>query len=213
MLVLVMMFLLVVGCATGKMWVKPAMDYVYENKVVVNVDKDKVWNQLIRNVAQSFFVINNLDKESGFINLSYSGAAAPYVDCGTMNIEASGPPGVTKYSYSFPYTSPYEAYVTCREVQSNIGLQKQLCPTKRSTSLAGRINILVQGVEGEKTKVSVYVKYVFTVKVQTQWMFGVYNRSHQWDWVASFITNGEDRGCKPTGELERIILDFVGKEV
>ena len=44
---------------------------------------------MVAGIGDSFFVINNLDKESGFINVSYSGDPCMFVDCGRVNSDVT----------------------------------------------------------------------------------------------------------------------------
>ena len=57
---------------------------VINNEVVVLSDYDKTWSDLVGEMSKSFYVINNIDKESRLINLSFSinTNISDYVDCG-----------------------------------------------------------------------------------------------------------------------------------
>jgi len=49
----------------------------------VNKSPANVWDKLVKNMATSFFVINNIDKESRIINLSFSSdKPQDCIDCG-----------------------------------------------------------------------------------------------------------------------------------
>ena len=58
--------------------------YNVSNTITVNKSKEEVWKELIPQIGKNFFVINNLDKESGIINISYSGDPERYIDCGEI---------------------------------------------------------------------------------------------------------------------------------
>ncbi|WZB71892.1 hypothetical protein WJ968_09260 [Achromobacter xylosoxidans] len=70
------------------------------------VDKpiDEVWTKAVPAIGKQFFVINNLDKSSGLMNLSYSGSPEQYVDCGHLNLQDQKASGVQ--TQSFPLRRP-----------------------------------------------------------------------------------------------------------
>src|ERR1035437_6283960 len=81
--VLLLLPLLFVGCGIvqiSKDYTPPSKKNKIINKTIINGSKDVVWKKVISNLSQNFFVVNNLDKESGFINVSYSGDPEEYVD-------------------------------------------------------------------------------------------------------------------------------------
>jgi len=70
------------GCA-GRLEYRPPNSIApQQNSVEINKSKDAVWKIIVPAIGKNFFVINNLDKESGIINISYSGDPERYVDCG-----------------------------------------------------------------------------------------------------------------------------------
>ena len=48
---------------------------------------EEAWSRAIPQIGKSFFVINNIDKSSGILNVSYTGDPEKYVDCGTIHSE------------------------------------------------------------------------------------------------------------------------------
>src|SRR4051794_16801166 len=54
------------------------------NEVTINKPFDEVWDKLIAALAKNFFVINNVDKTSHIINVSFSAdEPGTLIDCGT----------------------------------------------------------------------------------------------------------------------------------
>jgi hypothetical protein len=61
------------GCASATSNYQPPSTSARNYSKEVNRPKDLVWNDTVAALGQRFFVINNMDKASGLINLSYSG--------------------------------------------------------------------------------------------------------------------------------------------
>jgi hypothetical protein len=91
----------ITGCA-GK------LDYIRPNNLVAKpvnfkiIDKprDIVWNATVPELGKQFFVINNLDKSSGLINISYNGDPEKYVDCGRTTSFFKN--AIEERTYDFP---------------------------------------------------------------------------------------------------------------
>ena len=75
------------GCLSGGFNYQPPPDSaVPPNSKAVAKPIDAVWKELVSGLAGRYFVINNIDRGSGLINLSYSGDPQLYVDCGELEI-------------------------------------------------------------------------------------------------------------------------------
>ena len=82
------------GCATKVDYRPPSLASVPSNSKVVDKPIDEVWTKAVPAIGKQFFVINNLDKSSGLMNLSYSGSPEQYVDCGHLNLQDQKASGV-----------------------------------------------------------------------------------------------------------------------
>lgn len=196
--------IIVSSCAHKFQYTQPKMNYNVIKSKTVNMSKDQVWKKIISKLSETFFVINNIDKESGLINISYSGDPQKYVDCGEIYSYIENLRG--KRTYQFPASSAHQEYEIWED---------QLMPVKRNMSLEGRINIVVQEIEPEKTQVSVNSKYIITKE------FSVYRtdyNTYQGFWQKSSETFSFNTGGKGTqssiecicnGELEKSILDLI----
>jgi len=157
-------------------------------------------------MGQKFFVINNMDKESGFINVSYSGDPELYVDCGSATSYVKNAAGERTYSYRAAQKS------TDLEVMDSQGLFF----IHREMSLEGRINVLVQPISNNSTTVTVNSRYILT---RTSNVRDVNNRTSTFKSDVTFNTgqtgslensNGRQPTiCVPTGGLEKSILDLA----
>lgn len=168
--------------------------------------RDAVWNSAVPKLGKQFFVINNLDKSSGLINLSYSGDPESYVDCGRIISYVSNARGAR--TYDFPASKADQQY----EVMSG-----NLFFVHRKMSLDGRINLIFEELSPNETRVTANTKYVlsktFTVNgvtggiPQTQTDSISFNSGG----TASFptVSDGRATECVSTGKLESEILQAI----
>lgn len=195
------------GCAAGSLSYAPPGDYgQINNEKTINRPFDSVWASSIPALSKDFFVINNIDKDSGLINLSYSGDPQKYLDCGTVESEVSNAQG--KRNYRFDGTSPYQVY----EILS----RDMIFRITRRMSLDGRINLIFEPIGEDQTKATANIRYAVTKKVSATPITGGYPSSFE-DTVtfntgsgASFPSK-DDEGthCVSTGKLERDILSAI----
>ena len=210
---LFIVLMLISGCATApkstNLMTHPKLE-VIQNERSFNIPYDEVWQYLVSSLSKSFFVINNISKESNFISVSFSAQDAEnYVDCGTRTTTYEG------------NTNTYEVAGTgffkiARQAGSNAFYVDNI---KSDAELEGRINVYVAPLE-HGAKVSVNVKYIVTVSFSgtTETFAGALLVSHgtqefQFSSKVSFNTNqkGEEgkTTCVSNGRLETMILDMV----
>jgi hypothetical protein len=208
-LMLVLPWLLFVSCLSGKIdfTPPPVPSSPPPKSVTIDKPKDDVWKTLIANLADSFFVINNLDKESGFINLSYSATPCKYLLCGLFTSDVSNARGPR--SYSFPGCSEFQRY----EVVTN----NQLVGVDRTMKLEGRVNIIVQPEETSKTRVVVNVRYLVTKEAKA-YDVGTGRRLDTHVETINFDSGGSGQfsagsptSCRPNYLLESEILKLTQK--
>ena len=89
------------SCLTGdtKYTEPPPLSFPVPNTRVVEKSKEEVWKHLVQRLGKEFFVVNNIDKDSGFVNVSYSGDPEKYCDCGTAERWVSNAAGKRTYAY------------------------------------------------------------------------------------------------------------------
>lgn len=161
----------VTGCASAG---KSTFDYSppptppVENEANIPEDYGVVWNRLVEGLSKSFFVVNNIDKESHFINVSFSSNDADQFVTGGLSTRTWKN---NVYKYDPAADTIYQAAWTWGDFNNlpSIGT------FRRDTSLEGRINIYIAPSDGG-TKVTVNCRYVLTVDVtgtyQAQNAFG-----------------------------------------
>lgn len=216
-----------IGCATpGRSGynIERTNIYPFKNEKIVNRPFNQVWDELVRDLAKSFFVINNIDKESRIINVSFNTETPEkFIDCGKTRRTYSRGKENEEYVYEIAASSFFKTALAA-------GPYKNLPQTNfvsRRTSLDGRINIYVAPREGG-TQISVNARYIFTVNVKGNYVIeNVYGTpiargNLETDTgTCSFNTtqpNTCDFGsaqetvlvtCKSRGVLETDILNFV----
>lgn len=188
------------GCATSTMNYTPPTARPIVNSKTVPQPFDAVWDRLVRQLSGDFFVINNIDKNSRLINVSFSSQKpSEYVDCGFSSRVFKNARGETASSYN---TSDSSAFVTTSP-------QGLAFTVRRVSRLDGRINIYVAPEEGG-TLISVNTKYVVNMQVTGTSIEGrpLGSQNHIWDFSTKQAQKGEVE-CIANGEIERKILSFV----
>lgn len=221
------MVLLFTGCATKG---TNLVDYnapeelSIENKIVVNKNFDAVWDTLISNISASFFVINNIDKNSRLINISMtSNSPEEFIDCGRSNRTFSFQKETTNYSYLVAKDSFYKYAGSGGQYNQGPAVHH----VNRKTALETRINIYVAPEGDERTNVAVNARYVFTTTTSgktvyydvmgmpypTEYNLPVDSNNASFSTQETYRVNASAPGeepvylqCKSKGELEAQLL-------
>lgn len=193
-----------------------------DNEKIVESDFDDVWDELVGDLSKTFYVINNIDKQSRLLNVSFriTDGISNYVDCGVSikKFRLASMESNTKYktadssSYFYiadqtnsPNTTYYEVY--------------------RSPLLEGRANIYVAPSD-KGTKVSVNSRYtwIFRGEYDTFIYSPLYDRHYSQDSVGRRQFNSSDPvafntnqiggrpsevQCVSTGKFEKEILNIL----
>jgi hypothetical protein len=162
---------------------------------------DEVWTALVDHISGTFFSIENFEKESGLLTLSFGAKQiGQFVDGGHWVYDRTG--GVA------PDMKPYP------EIHFD-GNYADYLEQHFSAELQGSMNLFISVVDSETTRVKVRARYVVSVRelvrmqvVTTTWIFD----SGGWDETA--VTNPSagtpiTRTMRPTHVAERSILDAI----
>ena len=193
----------IVSCAP------PKTIYSYEKTetkknydIKLNKSFNTVWNSVIDYSSKSFFGIDNFEKDSGLVTVSYSGSPVGYVDCGTFDYDGFISNGTQVKNYSGNFQEFAQIYY--------------------NASLNGRMNILVKKRSESETYVRVNTRYVFSFTRPHP--LGIYHGSESVTWTfnagdeanVSLIFGDMDIGlavteplnitCQPTYKLEQNLL-------
>ncbi len=145
--------LVLVGCATSTTNYVPPTEIRVINTKFVNKPFDSVWDALVKELSSDFFVINNIDKNSRLINISFtSQRPSEFVDCGTTSRTFKNVRGDQSYTYKTADTTSF----TAATPQGNV------FNVRRSSRLEGRTNIYV-APENAGTNVTVNTKYIVSI--------------------------------------------------
>ena len=112
-----------------------------QNEAVINKPFSQVWDELVKGLAKSFYVINNIEKASRLINVSFSTESPQsYVNCGKSIRTYERDNERANYEYEIAASSTYKL------AAGRVGQYGQYIGTlhvHRSTSLEGRVNVYV----------------------------------------------------------------------
>lgn len=211
------------GCAataTSRFEYTPPDQIEVQNEVVSEKNFEVVWDRLVKELAKSFYVINNIEKESRIINLSFAtDHPEEFVDCGTSHRTFKH--GRTEETYDYPVAGS-SAYRIAGGRAGDFANFQVISSVQRRSSLEGRANIYV-APEGAGARVAVNCRYVLTVETSgttdaINYYGGVVARQplHA-NFSATFNTNqlvttdwaGVAVQCRSSGKLEGDILEMV----
>ena len=176
-------------------YVPPNIDDTnFKNSVITYKNFDETWTSIIDFVNDSFFKIENFDKDSGLLTLSF-GSKEPenFIDCGDFEY--------TLFFTGEEFKGSYIDYVKS-------GLL---------AVLEAKMNINIEKIDNESTKISINTNYTFS----TQHALGYYDPNLNQTY--SFVSGGYQtidvinpisgsiptRTCKSTNFAENAILNVI----
>jgi hypothetical protein len=192
------------GCASSTIaYQQPAYPKPPENEIVIAEPFDVVWDRLVKNLSADFFVINNIEKASHLINVSFSSSSpSNFVDCGETNRTFTNASGKQNYTY-LTANSSFFTLTNDRGLAFN---------AKRKTSLDGRANIYV-ALDSGGTLVRVNTRYALSVDISYYQLSGepAGNQSTSWAFNTREVFHDSEPNsqivCVSTGFLEQKIID------
>ncbi|KGH27878.1 hypothetical protein [Comamonas testosteroni] len=196
------------GCAGKVDYFKPgAVMTTSGNSKTLNKSKDDVWKTAVPELGKQFFVINNIDKDSGLINISYSGDPEKYVDCGRVVSFVKNSHGERIYDFAGSKASQ----------QYEIMVSPHLFNISRQMNLDGRMNLVFEEVEQGKTRVSANTRYVVERKFVVvpisngipQSMADSVSFNTGTRGAFQLTRDGQGTECIATGTLEQEVLSLI----
>ena len=131
-----------------------------ENSALVPIDFNAAWDQLVKELATRFYVINNIDKESRIINVSFSSTQPEqYLTGGRTTRRATIKGQTEEFKYDPAASSVYKQARRWGDFQ-NLPVTDTI---SRSTSVEGRANIYV-APQDASTLITANCRYLLTVR-------------------------------------------------
>lgn len=204
---LLALIILLTGCAGKLDYIRPDINAKISNEKTVDRPREQVWNSAVPALGKEFFVINNLDKSSGLINVSYSGDPEKFIDCGQISSHVSNLRG--ERTYSFPGAAASKQYEMMND--------GRLFIINRKMELEGRVNLIFEEISPTKTKVTANTRYIVKRHIVVQNIGGGFpvtnadTLAFNTGASASFpaAKDGRATECVGTGKLEAEILKAI----
>lgn len=196
------------GCAQSALNYTPPSNFNpddIQTTKTISKDYNKAWDELVNKLSDNSFVINNMNKESGFINLDFSVSnPVSYVDCGRWIGYTKNLTGEANYNFSGAESTRFSF------------ISQSLTNVQRQTTLSGKINILLQEVSPKKLMYKVNVRYVLS-SIDTRYI--TYPAQIvPINWAVKFGSKERGRNdsggqteCQTTGKLEADLLNFISE--
>lgn len=201
------LLLLVAGCASSNLsYTEPPHTQKVEISKTIKKPRDVVWAAAVPALGKDFFVINNMDKASGLINVSYSGDPHAFVDCGHISASFSNLRGTQ--DFDFDGSIKDATYLQYKRPVA-ITLRRQM-------NLEGRINIIFESPTPDTTIITANARYIVERRLQARASNGAADSrndevSFSSNGRAQFAEVGSDQPltCVPTGRLEQDVLQLI----
>ena len=210
-----MRFLLCLGsvlaltaCAGKVEYIRPSTSVATgANVKLIAKPRDVVRASAVPELGKQFYVINNLDKSSGLMNLSYTGDPERFIDCGRITSYVKNAQG--ERNYNFAGAKSQQSYEI---MNPGVGLFF----IDRRMSLEGRVNIIFEEVGPSQTRVTANTRYV--VQRQRVIRQAANNFPQTINDSITFNSGGGSTfagpsdsvaECAATGTLEREILESI----
>jgi hypothetical protein len=121
---------------------------------IINKPFDEVWKNLIQYSAKTFFAIENYEKDSGLITLSFgSDNITKYVDGGKWNLSQIFKRTMTTPGLFYPENPP-----------SFKGTYAEYIAGYNDSSLQGKLNIAVMKIDENTTEIVVNALYILNIR-------------------------------------------------
>jgi hypothetical protein len=225
--IIILLLTLTSGCATQGISTLRYSDpspVDVKNEIVVPQPFIEVWDGFVKELSKSFYVINNMDKESRIINVSFfTNSPVEYADCG--NAHRIYTQGDKKEVYDYEVAGSSEYKVAANQQGSSAFAYYAII--QRETTLDGRANIYIAPDEKDKsnTIVTVNARYVITIKAKGEAFAehvngNIFSNGRLADYTAIIAFNthkpGQESGknnpkitCFSKGKLEDDILKMI----
>jgi hypothetical protein len=211
LVVTTLLSIFLVACAgmAGKVeYVRPLTEPGLSTNVkIIERPREMVWNSTVPVLGKQYFVINNLDKSSGLINLSYSGDPEQYIDCGRIISYVKNARG--ERTYDFAASKAQQSYEIMNTMTGLFFIDRRM-------NLEGRVNLVFEEIGQTTTRITANTRYVVNRTQEVRDIQGAsrtFSNSISFNsgGGASFPTNaeGQSANCVSTGTLEREILSAV----
>ena len=194
----------------GANYTLPTASLQVDNARELVVPYDKAWKAVVAHLSDTSFVIDNIDKDSGLITVSFSVSdPRTAVDCGQWSYWVKNLRG--RRDYNNEAAAPYAKY--------ELLLDGNLATVERSTTLSGKFNILVTAPTEITSKVKVTARFVQSVslKISPLMLDMNFRRVEPRTFTESVGFNtgqeaqipGGQTLCRSKGHLEKEILDGI----
>lgn len=166
-MIALLVFLVLFGCATPKG--KTTYDYSpptelhFKHEAIIKKPFQDVWDMLVGELSRSFYVVNNIAKDSRIIAISLSSARpSEYADCGKYHMTYTQ--GSRNVNYDHLVTESKNYKHEAQEQESDISYYV----IRRKTNLDARASVQVSPVQGnpEATKVTIKSRYNLEIAVK-----------------------------------------------
>lgn len=189
-LVIILALLTLSGCAAGNYTPPTNENSTVVNSRILNEPFDKVWSKLINHLASTYFGIENYEKQSGLITLTFgSSNPSDFITGGKASFR----------SVAANFEGEYVDYLV----------------SYSETDFIAKMNVVVAPVNETQTKITVNARYVFGARMPStneklNWSFNT-NGYDVVKPINSLDKKSNERIMMPTHKAEKDLLDALSQ--
>lgn len=138
----------------------PAGDYQIDKTTNVNLAFDSAWDRAVQSLSSTFYTINNIEKNSRIINVSFRlNDPTKYIDCGISNRAITYKKKPREFQYETAGSTNYE-YLWYTSQRYHIWTV-----ANRNSSVSGVANIYFNPLSENQTSITVNINYLLKTKL------------------------------------------------
>ena len=191
------MLVLLASCANSLDYTLPPTREGVKKSLTVNAPFDRVWDELIAKVGSTFFAIENFEKASGLLTLSFT----------TSPFSKSVDGGHSKRHFDNSFSAPI-GHATVINFDGNYAdyLQQFL-----NATLLGKVNLVVRSIDANSTSVTVNTRFVVSAPNGPTLLTWSWNSGERCSQSVKDGASGQmvERVFQSTGFVEKQIMDAI----
>jgi hypothetical protein len=172
---------------------------------VVDAIFDVTWDEYVKELSKSFFVINNISKESKIINVSFStNRPSNYIKCGTTQVTSKHPARGTQ-TFTFAASDSSDHWV-------GVDGTNHILNNSRRAELEGRANIYIAPAPNDQTIMRANARYVLGIEEKISGVTILHQQTNNYSLSFStqeIGTTSDGMTCISNGKFEQELLGLA----
>lgn len=210
-ILLLAILLVATGCGKMERKYTPPMEYSPVISREYKCSFDKVWRATIDSLSESFWTLDNIEKDSGILTLSCTFPdPTDWIDCGRTRHQAKMPTWNINQDITYDNASKIQALIVVKE--DGTAFDKML----RTVKVSARCNVIVKQKGHDSTTVTINTKYAVIVDYKFKYGLHFYPSTHDVGFSnrdIGIFEDGEAAICRSKNTFEAELLNAIGSKL